>query len=112
DVERVDLARGEGDLGRLAGRAVAGVHQLHGEAGRVGGDRGELEEAVGVLDLAVLEPEPLLLERAEELLDGPAPPVPIDNAPGRRVVLDRMRRQKPPFDRLDAVGWSALDELD
>src|SRR5213594_2030220 len=75
-------------------------------------DGDELEEAVGGGDLAVFELEALGLEHAEELLDQPAPLVPLDNAPGVLRARHRVGGQQPPMQRLGAGRRIALAHVD
>src|SRR6516225_1543482 len=104
-VEDGDLRLAEGDLGRLAALAVARLHQLKGYGRRLGGDGGELDEAFGAGKLAVLELQTLSFHEAEQLLDRPAQPVPVDDLPSRRRVIHRMGGEQAPVHRLDARGF-------
>ena len=60
-----------GDVGSRALAAVASIDKLHGSDTGAKGERGELEQAVGGLDLDVRQPHAIGLERAEGLLDTP-----------------------------------------
>src|SRR3954468_9467301 len=46
-VERLDLGGREDEAGRLIGSAVARMNELHRDAGGMGGNGGELEQAIG-----------------------------------------------------------------
>jgi hypothetical protein len=70
-VEGFEFTLGEGDARRLMESAVAGLDELQNGGGGLGCDRGESHQALGGLDLAVLEFEAVGFEDAEELLDIP-----------------------------------------
>ena len=61
-----------------------------------------LSKISALFELAILDAEALGFEDAEELLDGPALPVPIDDLPGRPGVSDGVGGQQPPMYWLDA----------
>src|SRR5271157_645662 len=87
-VEHGDLRLAEGNFGWLATLAVARLHQLQGRRRGLGGNGGEPDQALGGGELAVLELQAVRLHQAEQLLDRPAKPVPVDDLPGRRHVGD------------------------
>ncbi len=95
---REDL-RGRGRLG-----AVAGAHQLHDAGRRNGGEKGQLDKGGSALDLAGLDVEPLALEGPEQLLDVPAPAIPLDDFQGGLRGVDGVGGQQPPMQRLGAGG--------
>ena len=99
--EDLDLHGCEGEAGRLGVLAVAGLDELQGDGGGLGGDGGEFEQAIGGLEPAVFDLETLALHETEELLDRPAFLVPSDDAPGRGGIADLMSRQEAPMQRLD-----------
>src|SRR6185437_4348303 len=94
--ESNDLFGIEGDPGELAIMAIACLHELEGDDCRLGCNRDQLEKPLGSLKLAVLEPEALRFEDAEELLDQPPPLVPFDDAPCFFCRRHRVRREQPP----------------
>ena len=53
--ERCDLGRIEGELDRLLAAAIARLHELDDDAGGAGRDSGQLEQPLGVFQLAVFE---------------------------------------------------------
>src|ERR1700761_4306764 len=98
--QRIDLAGIEGDEKRLLA-SIAGLQELDGDDRCLGSDGNQFEEPVGGADLAILEPEALRLEDAEELLDDPALLVPRDDAPTVICTGDVVRGDKTPMQRLD-----------
>jgi len=109
--ERVDLLGAEGDSGVLFGSAVPGLHQLHDDGGGLGGDGDQLEQALGGIQLAILELKTLLLEGAEELLDGPTLAVPTHDPPSHGLVRHLVGGEQPPQDRLGARRRIDLRDL-
>src|SRR4029079_15689406 len=83
-----DLVVGEGDRSGLDLLAVARLNQLHEQGSGVGCNGGELELAIGGFELTVLESQALLLEGPEQLFDGPALLVPVDDLPSLVGALD------------------------
>src|ERR1700685_2470606 len=77
-----DFGLDEGERGGLAGRGIARLEELKGDGGGLGGDGGELDEAVGGFELTVFEAQTLKFEQPPELLDVPAHFVPVDDLPG------------------------------
>jgi hypothetical protein len=84
---------------------------LKGYDGGPGGDSSELEQSLCSFELAVLDPDTLLLEDSEKLLDGPTGAVPVDDAPDRVGIGNVMAGQETPDERPDAGGRSWLDNL-
>src|SRR5215208_1414955 len=68
--------------GRILAAGGARQHELHGDGGDDEGDHGELFERLAVLDHALLDAQPLALERSKQLLDVPAKAVPADYGEG------------------------------
>src|SRR5881392_861485 len=97
-VESFDLTGIEGERCGLAAMTVARLQELDGDRRRLGGDGGELDEAVGGFELAVFDFESLDFQHAEQLLDAPACLVPIDDAPRRAGVGERVRGEQTPVD--------------
>src|SRR6266446_3138488 len=79
EAEGFDLVGREDLLGRGRRGAAAGADELHDAGRRQGGEKGEFAEGLSALDLAGLDVEPLALEGPEQLLDVPAPAVPVDD---------------------------------
>ena len=78
-MQSVDLGVGEGDRSGLERLSVARLNQLHDQGRGVGCDGGELEQAIGGFELTVLEAQAVLLQGPEQLFDGPALLVPVDD---------------------------------
>jgi hypothetical protein len=76
----------EGPVCRVGASAVASLHQLQGDNGGFGGDRGEFEQPVGGFQTTVFQLEALGLHEAEERLDCPTLPMPADGPPSRGGV--------------------------
>jgi hypothetical protein len=108
----VDLGGREGDQGGLIGLPVARLKELEGHRRGLGRDGGELEQALGLGDLGVLQSQALLLEKSEKLLDQPALAVPVDDPPSCHDIRERMSGQQAPADRLDPVRGLDFVELD
>src|ERR1700756_938576 len=79
--DELDFLLIEGEAGRLEIAAIASLHELHDDGGRSSDNGHHLVEAIGGRELAVLDPQPLELHGAKELLDDPAPLVPSDDPP-------------------------------
>src|SRR5882757_3395336 len=84
----------------LAGRAIAGFDELHHGDGSHRGGSDELDHDLRIADVGRLDVEARGLERVEELLDGPAQPIKIDDPASLAKACNLVRRQKPPVDRL------------
>ena len=110
--DELDWRRGEGEAGGFGGMAVAGLDELQGDGGGLGGDRGAFEQAIGGFETAVFDLKSLGLHETEERLDRRALPAPSDDAPSRGDVARVMGRQETPMQRLAASGRSDLDTLD
>ena len=110
--QRGHLAVGKDEAGGFGVPAVPGLGELKCDGGGLDGDCGKLEQPLGGVELTVLEPQALLFEDAEELLDVPARLVPIDDAPGASGIAEVMGRQKTPVQRFGIGGRMALDDLD
>src|SRR5258707_5546381 len=82
----IDLAAIEGRGGWQIGPTVARLQELDSDGGRLCGHGDKLEENLGTVELAVLDAQALALEDAEELLDGPPQPVPVDDLPSCCVI--------------------------
>jgi hypothetical protein len=67
--ERSDFGWRKDEGSIQATRAVAGLRQLHDDDCGAGRDGHKLDKAIGGLDLAVFDPQTLLLQGAKELLD-------------------------------------------
>src|SRR5204862_7735167 len=80
----------------LAGRAIAGFDELHHGDGSYRGGSDKLDHDLRIADVGRLNVEARGLERVEELLDGPAQPIKIDDPARLAKGCDFMRRQKPP----------------
>ena len=79
--------------------AISGVDQLERADG--GGERncGEVEQALGIDNLGVLEREPVALERPEQLLDPPTQAIKVHDLFSVGGAVDRMSGQQPPQQR-------------
>src|SRR5450756_1110628 len=110
--EGFDLRLGEYSGRRQLVLAVTFLHQLQVDTGGFGRRGGQLDQAVGRGELAVLQLQPLGFHHAEQLFNGPASLVPGDNLPSRSRISDLMRGQQPPVQRLHSLGWFALPHLD
>src|SRR5215217_5757083 len=97
---RDEFERGcEGIIDDVAGRtraAVPGIDELAGTNGARQPDGGEIEQALGVDDLAVFEREPVALEGAEGLFDTPAQPIELHNFVSLLGILDGVRGEETP----------------
>jgi hypothetical protein len=111
-LEGVEFVGREDEGAVQGGLAVAGLSELQGDDGGARGDGGKLEEAVGGFDLAVFDADTLLLEDPEELLDGPAGAVPVDDLPGSVGICGGMAGEQAPDQRWGAFGGRRLGELD
>src|SRR5262245_49066294 len=111
-IEHSYFIRCERDGGGLGGRYIAGLEQLQGDDGSLGGDGGELDQTIGGLHLTVFESQALLLQQPPELLDGPTHFVPVDDLPGSIGIGDLMRGEKTPVYRSLAARRIAFDHLD
>lgn len=100
-VEHGDLGWAEGIAGRFTALAVASLDELQDDDRSLGGDGGELDQHIGAGELTVLEAQAVGLHQTEQLLDGPAPPVPVDDLPGGGGVADLMGGEKAPVYRFD-----------
>ena len=67
-----NLGRREGDQGGLMSFSIARLEELEGHRGCLGGDRSQLEQALGLGDLAVLQSQSLLFEKPKKLLKDPS----------------------------------------
>ena len=99
-------------VGRGALGAAARVDELENAHRSDQPQRGQLEQAVGLLHLRLLEREPIALQGAEYLLDAPAQPVEPHNLLCVLEPRHRQRRQEPPVHRLDARRRAKLAHLD
>src|SRR5262245_11083825 len=86
-------------------------HELHGDGGDDEGNHNQLFESLAVLDHALLDAQPLALERSKQLLDVPSQAIPADHGECLLDVLDGVRRQQAPADRI-AGGRIELANLD
>jgi hypothetical protein len=103
---------GREDVGGELRAAVARLDELQDDAGGLRGDRGHFHQPLSGFELAVLDPQCIRFHQPEQLLDGPAHPIPVHDAPGHGLVVDRVRRQQPPVDRLDVGRGIAFDDFD
>src|SRR6185369_10233430 len=111
-LQGVDFVVAEGNRGGLDALTVTRLDELHDQCGGMSCDGGELEQALCGFDLAVFEVQTLLLEGAEQLLDGPAPLVPINDLPCFGRALNLVRGQQAPAQRLLASRWVEFPDLD
>ena len=87
------------DIACWARAAISGIDQL--ECADGGGERncGEVEQALGINNLGVLEREPVALERSEQLFDAPTQAIKVHDLLSVGGAVDRMSGQQPPQQR-------------
>jgi hypothetical protein len=89
-IESAEFVGGKGNSSRLAAAPVARLQQLQGDRRGMSGNRDELKQALGGLDLAAFKAQSLFLEQPKQLFDDPSRPVPIDDLPGGVSIGDIM----------------------
>src|SRR5882724_10949489 len=107
-----NLVYREGDAGVFVTFAVARLLELESDSRCLGGDCGQLDQALGGGKLTVFEPETLQLQQTPQLLDDPALLVPMDDAPSSRGIGNVMGGEQPPVQTLGAVRRMRFEELD
>src|SRR5258707_4774358 len=70
-VEDGNFVLSEGDHGGLGTGAIAGLEEVKGDCGSLGGHRCELDEALGGFAVATFEPEGLRFTQTPEFVNGP-----------------------------------------
>ena len=94
----------------LAGSAIAGFDELHEGDGGEGGGSDELDHDLRIADVGRLDIEACGLERVEELLDETSAADKDRDTESVAKGCDRMRRQKPPVDRLAILGRRGIED--
>src|SRR6202140_4480778 len=87
----------------LFGRSVAGADQLHDRDRCHSGCGDELDHDLGFANVGLLDIKTRGLERAEELLDGPAPAVEVYDPTCLFWASHNVSSEKPPMDRLAII---------
>ncbi len=77
-------SRREDESGRQFFAAAARLNELNNGACHFGGDRYQLDQALGAFELTFLNAQTLVLQRTKQLFDDPALLVPGDDPPGIR----------------------------
>ncbi|MBV8111159.1 MAG: hypothetical protein JOZ35_14735 [Hyphomicrobiales bacterium] len=111
-IESAKFVGGKGNRSRLAAAPVARLQQLRGDRRGMSGERDELKQALGSLDLAIFKAQSLFVERPKQLFDDPSRPVPIDDLPSGISIGDSMSGEQPPSNGLAALGWVGFGQFD
>src|SRR5215470_11002876 len=104
-----------GYIGRRSRASVSGIDELDCARGSYQGNGREVEQARGIFDLRLLQPQSVTLHGSKHLLDAPAQAVePHDLLCGSKLVWftgNRQRGEQSPDDRLVSLGGIRLTHL-